>query len=64
MRRANGGAKPRPPITTREINPRLRLDAHRIGDPGSPSDVAGELSVDARNTVDLRAIFVNLVERR
>jgi hypothetical protein len=32
--------------------------------PGNPSEVAGELSVDARNTVDLRAIFVNLVERR
>jgi hypothetical protein len=24
-----------------------------IGDPGSPSEVAGELPVDARNTVDI-----------
>jgi len=31
------------------------LSAHVFGDPGSPSDVAGELSVDAHNTVDMDA---------
>jgi hypothetical protein len=28
------------------------------GDPGNPSDVAGELSIDARNTVVLRDLAV------
>jgi hypothetical protein len=50
--RRTGGAKPKPPITTRETNPPSRF-AHRLGDPDSPIDVGDELTVDARNTVDL-----------
>ena len=40
------------PASYRTFGPRI------IGDPGNPSDVAGELSIDARNTVVLRDLAV------
>ena len=57
-RRVRLTAQPRRVVTGPHISPSseyapLLRHTYLFGDPGSPSDVAGELSVDARNTVDM-----------
>jgi hypothetical protein len=57
-RRVRLTAQPRRVVTGPHISPSseyapLLRHTHLFGDPGSPSDVAGERSVDARNTVDM-----------
>ena len=54
MTKSLAGDKPRvqPPSATHDAADQNLNQRPRFGDPGSPSDVPDELSVDARNTVD------------